>query len=90
MSILEKLRKEQENRVSEFRKMIGTYAENGYTFLHANQPTGAAVFYHHAKNKFQDDVVFVEAKVDYEDWSVSDRRILISRESFLKMAEDLK
>lgn len=76
-------------RHANFNKVIGTYVERGYTFIEVYGRTTTAIFYHHANNELQDDIVLVEIAMDNKG-EVTDDRIRITRKNFLKIATDMQ
>lgn len=78
----------KQERKSQMNRMIGKYVENDFTFVEVNHTETTALFYHHANNKLQDDIVFVSARME-SDGSEIEHRILISRDKLLNMFNDI-
>lgn len=79
----------QEMQKKQFNNLIGKYVENGYIFVRSNPGLGYALFYHHANNEIQDDIVFVEVTLT-KDNKIKDNRVLLSRSNLLKIAKEIK
>lgn len=75
----------KQQRKSQMNHMIGKYVENDYTFVEVHHAETTALFYHHANNKLQDDIIFVSVKIDREGLEI-EHRTLITRDSLLKIA----
>jgi hypothetical protein len=86
MSVLKKARNDRNKRIN---VMIGEYVEKGYTFISRDNMSDFVLFYHHANNHLQDDVVFVSVHIN-PDGTYRDERINVPREGLLKVTEDVK
>ena len=87
---LEKKRREEKARRKLFREMQLEYVENGYKFISSNPAIGEAVFYQHANNEMQDDIIFCRVTLDYERNTATNSRVKISRNQLMAIAGDLR
>lgn len=78
----------QKQERARFNAMIGTYVEKGYTFVRSNPGINRAIFYHHANNEIQDDIVFVDVQMEEE--TKTEHRTLISRSELFKIADEVR
>lgn len=83
------LRNMREERNRKINVMIGEYVEKGYTFISRDNMSDYVLFYHHANNHLQDDVVFVSVHVA-PDGKYIDNRISVPREGLFHVAEEVK
>lgn len=86
--VFEKFEEERRLKKLAFAEMITKYNDNGYTFINSNPDLGHALFYHHANNSLQDDVVFVNLELTAS--GIKDERSNVSRRQLMRIAKELK